>query len=239
MDVNTGKILAMASLGNYDLNDFLAVSEKDREYIDEAETKEEAAERLAAAQAKQWRNKALSDTYEPGSTFKIITLAMALEEGAVSLDDTFYCGGNVSVIGRTSPIRCWKTTGHGSQTLTQAAQHSCNAAFVNIGLRVGAERFYDYCEAFGFLRLSDDPDANLTAKTGIDLSGESGEHLVEQEYILLAEKPVAACGGILRPDLYDYPASARVRRERVCKRRVPDGALRCAADAEPRRERCI
>ena len=174
MDVNTGKILAMASLGNYDLNDFLAVSEKDREYIDEAETKEEAAERLAAAQAKQWRNKALSDTYEPGSTFKIITLAMALEEGAVSLDDTFYCGGNVSVIGRTSPIRCWKTTGHGSQTLTQAAQHSCNAAFVNIGLRVGAERFYDYCEAFGFLRLSDDPDASLTAKTGIDLSGESG-----------------------------------------------------------------
>ena len=98
MDVNTGKILAMASLGNYDLNDFLAVSEKDREYIDEAETKEEAAERLAAAQAKQWRNKALSDTYEPGSTFKIITLAMALEEGAVSLNDTFYCGGNVSVI---------------------------------------------------------------------------------------------------------------------------------------------
>ena len=174
MDVNTGKILAMASLGNYDLNDFLAVSEKDREYIDEAETKEEAAERLAAAQAKQWRNKALSDTYEPGSTFKIITLAMALEEGAVSLDDTFYCGGNVSVIGRTSPIRCWKTTGHGSQTLRQAAKHSCNAAFVNIGLRVGAERFYDYCEAFGFLRLSDDPDASLTAKTGIDLSGESG-----------------------------------------------------------------
>ncbi len=93
MDVNTGKILAMASLGNYDLNDFLEVSEKDQEYINEAETKEEAAERLAAAQAKQWRNKALSDTYEPGSTFKIITLAMALEEGAVSLNDTFYCGG--------------------------------------------------------------------------------------------------------------------------------------------------
>ncbi len=81
---------------------------------------------------------------------------MALEEGAVSLNDTFYCGGNVSVIGRTSPIRCWKTTGHGSQTLTQAVQHSCNVAFVNIGQRVGAERFYDYCEAFGFLRLSDD-----------------------------------------------------------------------------------
>ncbi|MDY3859174.1 MAG: penicillin-binding transpeptidase domain-containing protein [Candidatus Limivicinus sp.] len=174
MDVNTGKVLAMASLGNYDLNNFLSVSDRDRERIAEAGSREEAAQLLAEAQAKQWRNKALSDTYEPGSTFKIITLAMALEEGAVSLDDMFYCGGNVSVLGRTNPIRCWKTTGHGSQTLTQAAQHSCNVAFVNIGQRVGAERFYDYCEAFGFLKQSADPDENLTATTGIDLSGESG-----------------------------------------------------------------
>ena len=78
------------------------------------------------------------------------------------------------VTGRTSPIRCWKDGGHGSQTLTQAVQHSCNAAFVNIGLRVGAERFYQYCHDFGFLTLTGDPDANLTAKTGIDLAGESG-----------------------------------------------------------------
>ena len=163
---------------------------------------------------------------------------MALEEGAVSLNDTFYCGGNVSVIGRTGPIRCWKTTGHGSQTLTQAAQHSCNAAFVNIGLRVGAERFYDYCEAFGFLRLSDDPDASLTAKTGIDLSGEAGAsggariHSARRKN--LSQLAAASFGQTLQ-----LPASARVRRERVCERRVPDGALRCAADAEPRRERCI
>ena len=174
MNVNTGEILAMASLGGYDLNDFLAVSDEARSMIDAAQTEEERQELLTQAQTRQWRNKALSDTYEPGSTFKIITLAMALEEGVTSTQDSFYCGGNVSVLGRSSPIRCWKTEGHGSQSLTQAVQHSCNVAFVNIGQRIGAERFYEYCEAFGFLNLSSDPDANLSAKTGIDLSGESG-----------------------------------------------------------------
>ena len=174
MDVNTGAVLAMASLGDYDPNDFLAVSEDAQAVVDAAATEEEAAALLAAAQARQWRNKALSDTYEPGSTFKIITLSMALEEGKTGLGDSFYCGGSTNVTGRTSPIRCWRTEGHGSQTLTQAVQHSCNVAFVNIGQRVGAERFYDYCEAFGFLKLSDDPDASLTARTGIDLAGESG-----------------------------------------------------------------
>ena len=174
MDVNTGQILAMASLGGYDLNDFLAVSEADMAIINAAGTEEERAQLLSQAQARQWRNKALSDTYEPGSTFKIITLAMALEEGVVSLNDSFYCPGTVNVIGRTSPIRCWKSGGHGSQNLTQAAQHSCNVAFVNIGQRVGAERFYDYCEAFGFLNMTGNDDENLTATTGIDLAGESG-----------------------------------------------------------------
>ena len=174
MDVNTGAVLAMASLGDYDPNAFLAVSEQAQLSVDSAATKEEAAALLSEAQARQWRNKALSDTYEPGSTFKIITLSMALEEGKVALGDQFYCGGSTQVTGRGSPIRCWKAGGHGSQTLTQAVQHSCNVAFVNIGQRIGAERFYDYCEAFGFLRLSDDPNANLTARTGIDLAGESG-----------------------------------------------------------------
>lgn len=174
MNVNTGAVLAMASLDGYDLNHFLDVSEEARAEIEAAESPEEAEKLLGAAQIKQWRNKALSDTYEPGSTFKIITLAMALEEGAVNSESSFYCGGSVSVPGRTSPIRCWKSGGHGSQNLTQAVQHSCNAAFVNIGLRVGAERFYQYCEAFGFLNRTGDPDENLTAVTGIDLAGESG-----------------------------------------------------------------
>ena len=99
---------------------------------------------------------------------------MALEEGIVSLDDTFGCGGSVHVPGRTAPVKCWKTTGHGGQTLTQAVQHSCNVAFVNIGMRVGAETFYKYCDAFGFLNISNDSSEQLTAKTGIDLGGESG-----------------------------------------------------------------
>ncbi|MBQ7896540.1 MAG: PASTA domain-containing protein, partial [Oscillospiraceae bacterium] len=174
MDVNTGKILAMASLGDYDLNNFLKISPEAQAQVDMAESKEAANELLSQAQTKQWRNKALSDTYEPGSTFKIITLAMALEENKVDLSSSFYCGGNISVLGRSSPIRCWKTQGHGRQNLTQAVRHSCNVAFVNIGQRVGAEKFYDYCESFGFLNMSQDPDANLTATTGIDLSGESG-----------------------------------------------------------------
>ena len=174
MDVNTGAILAMASLDGYDLNHFLDVSDEVRQQMAAAGSEEEAQQILDAARARQWRNKALSDTYEPGSTFKIITLSMALEEGVVDLSSSFYCGGSVSVKGRTSPIRCWKTEGHGGQNLTQAVQHSCNAAFVNIGLRMGPERFYDYCEAFGFLQKTGDPEENLTAKTGIDLAGESG-----------------------------------------------------------------
>ena len=174
MDVNTGAILAMASLDGFDLNHFLEVGPEAQRRIDTAQSEEEAQRILAEAQSRQWRNKALSDTYEPGSTFKIITLSMALEEGAVSLSDSFYCGGSVNVTGRTTPIRCWKTQGHGSQTLTQAVQHSCNVAFVNIGQRVGAETFYRYCEAFGFLERTGDPDESLTARSGIDLSGESG-----------------------------------------------------------------
>ena len=174
MDVNTGEILAMVSLDGYDLNNFLDVSDDVKNLMNAAPTKEEADNILRQAQTKQWRNKALSDTYEPGSTFKIITLAMALEEGAADINDSFFCPGAVNVQGRTSPIRCWKSGGHGSQTLTEAVQHSCNVAFVNIGQRVGSEKFYDYCDAFGFLKLSEDDDAQLTAKTGIDLAGESG-----------------------------------------------------------------
>lgn len=161
MDVNTGEILAMVSLGNYDLNNFLAVDEEIQAELDAIDDKEEYNSKLGEAQLKQWRNKALSDTYEPGSTFKIITLAMALEEGVVSLHDGFYCGGSVPVLGRTSPVNCWKHGGHGSQTLSEAVENSCNVAFVNIGLRVGAETFYKYAEAFGFFE-----------KTGIELEEE-------------------------------------------------------------------
>ena len=175
MEVDTGAILAMASLGNFDLNDYQTISDEAMAEIDAtASSDEERAEMIAAAQQLMWRNKALSDTYEPGSTFKIITLAMALEEGVVDMNSSFYCGGSTSVLGRNTPVRCWKSGGHGSQTLTQAVQHSCNVAFVNIGQLIGEERFYDYAEAFGFFERTGDSSAQLTGRTGIDLGGESG-----------------------------------------------------------------
>ena len=175
MDVDTGAILSMASLGNFDLNNYQAISDEAMAEIDaSAQSEAERAELIAAAQQLQWRNKAISDTYEPGSTFKIITLAMALEEGVVDMNSTFYCGGSVSVQGRNTPVKCWKSGGHGSQTLTQAVQHSCNVAFVNIGRLIGEERFYDYAEAFGFFERAGDSSVQLTGRTGIDIGGESG-----------------------------------------------------------------
>ncbi len=164
MDVNTGEILAMASLGNFDLNDYQRVGEDAREIIDKAESQEEKAELLSQFQQQMWRNKALSDTYEPGSTFKIITLAMALEENRVSTSEHFYCGGSISVIGDGAGRgrKCWKTTGHGDQSLTACMQHSCNVALIQIGQRVGAEKFYEYIDAFGFFDTTD-----------IELSGEA------------------------------------------------------------------
>ena len=174
MDPNTGAILAMASLGNFDLNNYQRVSADIQSEIDSTADPDTAAQMLKDAQLAQWRNKAISDTYEPGSTFKIITLAIALEEGAAAPSDSFYCGGSMTVQGRGKPLKCWKTIGHGPQTLTQAAQHSCNVAFATLGLRIGEETFYRYCESFGFFRASENPDASLTGKTGISLPGESG-----------------------------------------------------------------
>ncbi len=174
MDPRTGAVLAMASLDGFDLNHYQWVSDEVLEEIRRCADPDEAAELLSAAQQAQWRNKAISDTYEPGSTFKILTLAMALEEGVVSTGSSFFCGGSMNVQGRGKPLRCWKHAGHGSQTLTQAVQHSCNVAFATIGLRLGEETFYRYCEDFGFFRASEDPDASLTGKTGIALPGESG-----------------------------------------------------------------
>ena len=175
MEVDTGAILSMVSLGNFDLNDYQTISaEAEAEISSTAQSEDEYNELYALAQQQQWRNKAISDTYEPGSTFKIITLAMAREEGVVSENSSFYCGGSMNVLGRGTPLKCWKHGGHGSQTLTQAVQHSCNVAFVNIGQLVGEEKFYEYAEGFGFIERTADTSQQLTAKTGIDLGGESG-----------------------------------------------------------------
>lgn len=175
MEVDTGAILSMVSLGNFDLNDYQTISaEAEAEISAAAQSEEEYDELYALAQQQQWRNKAISDTYEPGSTFKIITLAMALEEGVVNENSSFYCGGSMNVLGRGSPLKCWKYGGHGPQSLTQAVEHSCNVAFVNIGQLVGEEKFYEYAEGFGFIERTADTSRQLTAKTGIDLGGESG-----------------------------------------------------------------
>lgn len=175
MEVDTGAILSMVSLGNFDLNDYQTISaEAEAEISAAAQSEEEYDELYALAQQQQWRNKAISDTYEPGSTFKIITLAMAIEEGVVNENSSFYCGGSMNVLGRGSPLKCWKYGGHGPQSLTQAVQHSCNVAFVNIGQLVGEEKFYEYAEGFGFIERTADTSQQLTAKTGIDLGGESG-----------------------------------------------------------------
>ena len=176
MNPQTGAILGMVSLGDFDLNNYQLVAEDVQTEIDALEDPDAAASALDRAQQLQWRNKGVMDTYEPGSTFKLITLAMALEEGTVHIHDSFFCDGRINVTGREAddPVKCWKLQGHGAQTLTQAVQHSCNVAFVNIGLRMGTQTFYKYCEAFGFFDRSENRGAQLSGKTGIELPGEEG-----------------------------------------------------------------
>ena len=155
MDAKTGGILAMASYPNYDLNDFLTVSDQTlQERIERGEST------VADMQLLQWRNKALNDTYEPGSTFKILTLSAALEEGVVDKTTTVNCGGSVNISGYT--IHCSNQNGHGLQTLVQSVGNSCNPAFINYGLRIGSEKFYEYMRSFGLMNT-----------TGIDLGGEA------------------------------------------------------------------
>ena len=172
MDVNTGAILGMASLNNFDLNDYLKISEEDQKKVDAAPNDTEANALETQARETMWRNKCIQDTYEPGSTFKILTLSMALQQGVVSDSDNFYCGGSLQVIGDSEPRNCW-SDGHGNQNLTQAVMHSCNVAFMQIGLKVGADSFYKYCDAFGLLNLTGNSSDEPSSSTGIDLAGES------------------------------------------------------------------
>ena len=176
MDVNTGDILAMATLGGYDPNNYAVIydaktsEELEQQYNEAMEAEGELQEQLlgayntavANARLSQWRNRVISDGYEPGSTFKSITLASALEEGAVSLSDSFYCSGSTTIKGRTRALHCWRSAGHGQQSTAEALQNSCNVAFANIGIRLGGEKLYEYVHKFG-----------LTEKTGIELGGEA------------------------------------------------------------------
>lgn len=159
MDPNTGKVLAMATKGDFDPNNFNVLPDSVKEEIQKLPEDEQGNATLQA-QYDMWRNKAVSDPYEPGSVFKIITLAAALDSNTTTLGDHFSCIGYANVADRK--ISCWKTYGHGDQTLAEAVQNSCNPAFIQIGLNMGITNFQNYFEAFG-----------LTEKTSIDLPGEA------------------------------------------------------------------
>ena len=171
MNPQNGEILSMVNVPEFNLNDPF-----------ELNTGEELeGEKLQDALNAMWRNRCINDTYEPGSTFKIITSAACLEEGVVTPEDTFSCPGYRMVEDRR--IRCHKVGGHGSETFVQGIQNSCNPVFIDIGLRLGAERFYDYFQQFGLLDL-----------TGIDLPGEAGTIMHQVENIGLVELATMSFG---------------------------------------------
>ena len=154
MNPQNGEIYACVNVPEFDLNDpFTLNTSRDTAEM----TEEQKQERLN----QMWRNPCLNDTYEPGSTFKIITMAAGLEEGVVSVDDRFYCPGYILVKDRR--IHCAKRTGHGSQNFVEGAQNSCNPVFIQVGLRLGVDRYYRYFRKFGLL-----------TRTGVDLPGEAG-----------------------------------------------------------------
>lgn len=162
MNPQNGEILAMVNEPEYNLNEPFTLNVDTTSDLKESE-KQDLLNQM-------WRNPCINDTYEPGSTFKIITTAAALEQGVVSVNDPFYCPGYKIVEDRR--IRCHKTTGHGAETFTQGIMNSCNPVFIELGLRLGAENFYNYFEQFGLLR-----------KTGIDLPGEAATIMHKKENI--------------------------------------------------------
>lgn len=168
MNVKTGAILAMAVKGDFDPNEPFKLSEEDQKKVDAAANDEEKEKLENELLNRQWRNKAVSDTYEPGSVFKVITASIALEENLVNKNSTFFCNGHATVAGQG--YRCHKTSGHGSQNLQMAISNSCNPAFITIGQLIGVDTFSKYFKAFG-----------LTEKTGIDLPGEATSTYHKQE----------------------------------------------------------
>ena len=164
MNPQNGEIMAMVNYPEFNLNEpFTLIEEMGADGTESADKKQELLNRM-------WRNPCISDTYEPGSTFKIITAAAALEEGVVSLTDQFYCPGYKLVEDRR--IRCAKTSGHGAETFESGIMNSCNPVFIELGERLGVENYYKYFKQFG-----------LTQKTGIDLPGEAATIMHKQENV--------------------------------------------------------
>lgn len=159
MDVNTGAILAMATTPSYDPNEPRVIYDEETRLAVEALEGDEQTEARTLAQQTQWRNKAVSDLYEPGSVFKLVTAAAALDVGVISIDDTFLCSDYINVSGTI--FHCANNNSHGLQTLSETIMNSCNQALIQIGARLGASAFFDYFEGFG-----------LCSATGIDLPAE-------------------------------------------------------------------
>lgn len=191
MNPKTGEVYAMATKPDFDVNAYndiskfvnLAVNLDENEKLsgynsDNPDVKKEATNLIMQ---KMWRNKAISDTYEPGSTFKIITAAEALEENVVNENSTFYCAGFKQIADRK--IKCHKVAGHGSQNFVQGVQNSCNPVFMELGLRIGSQKFMEYFNAFGY-----------TEKTGIELNGESGSIYYQKEKLSDTDIATSAFG---------------------------------------------
>ena len=173
MNPSNGAVMAMVDYPEFHLNEPFQLIEEYKEY-EGTKKEQEYCNRM-------WRNQCINDTYEPGSTFKVITAAAALEEGVVSLEDRFHCPGYIVVEDRR--IRCHKTTGHGAESFVEGIENSCNPVFINVGLRIGADHFYDYFEQFGLLH-----------KTGIDLPGEASTIMHKREKIGLVELATISFG---------------------------------------------
>ena len=233
MDVNTGAVLAMSTTPAYDPNQPRVIYDAAARKAVDALTGSERAAALQLVQQTQWRNKAVSDLYEPGSVFKLITCAAALDAGAVSKNSTFYCGESISVAG--TRFHCANHKRHGSQTVTQALENSCNQSFIQIGARLGKEAFCDYFAAFG-----------LREPTGVDLPAEPKKSLYytadrmgpvelascafgQSSKISYMEMAAAVCavvngGRLMQPylvsDILNPDGSILQHTELVCRRQV-------------------
>ena len=173
----TGAVLAMASTPDFDPNDYASIidsslkQELEEVAAESGKDSDEYSAAVGAARQKQWRNRTLSDAYEPGSVFKPITVAMALEEGVITMEDEFVCNGSKVVIQGAQPTHCHKTTGHGRQSLTKAVGNSCNVALMDIAERLGGDLMWKYFQDFGLLN-----------GTGIDLGGEGVQIIWSEEH---------------------------------------------------------
>ena len=180
MDVKTGAILAMSSKPDYNLNSPWEVISEETLYEIGLLDAEQQSAAISAAISQQWRNSAIADTYQPGSVFKIITAAAAMEEGLVALEEHFNCPGYTVVGGRR--INCHKLAGHGNETFVQGLMNSCNPVFIDVGLRIGVDTFMDYFDAFG-----------LNDKTGVDLPGEASSITHEKLGVTMGSSELASC----------------------------------------------